>query len=240
MPVNDGRRLEVVVDGLPLYRGAHSPWTPRSCQCCTVMGHHTEARQRGGFQSMYESLISTSFRQGGSITGRLRLWLMVCRSSTERNWQLMQTLVSPIRGDGSARGQCADHDGAVLQQARHKKESTYPELARPRGGRARLVVLGCEIGGRWSDEARDFVSQLAMAKSRSDPPQLRSARHAWFRRWRTLLACSAARSFGLSPLELRGGFGMDGETPSTSAELEEFGQERQDFCGRVCTLLNSC
>ena len=29
-----------------------------------------------------------------------------------------------------------------------KRESTYPESARPRGGRARLVVLGCEIGGR--------------------------------------------------------------------------------------------
>ena len=82
------------------------------------------------------------------------------------------TLVSPIRKD-SARRQCADHDGAALQQARHKKESTYPELARPRGGRARLVVLGCEIGGRRSDEARDFVSQLAKAKSRSDLPQLR-------------------------------------------------------------------
>ena len=140
------------------------------------------------------------------------------------------TLVSPIRGNGSARRQCADHDGAALQQVRHKKESTYPELARPRGGRARLVVLGCEIGGRWSDEARDFVSQLAKAKSRSDPPQLRrSARHAWFRRWSTLLACSAARSFGLSLLERRAGFGMDGETPSTSAVLEEFGQKRLDF-----------
>ena len=53
------------------------------------------------------------------------------------------TLVSPVRGDGSARRQCADHDGAALQQARRQKENTCPELARPRGGRARLVVLGC-------------------------------------------------------------------------------------------------
>ena len=75
------------------------------------------------------------------------------------------TLVSPIRGDGSARRQCADHDGAALQEARHKKESTYPEVARPRSGRARLVVLGCKIRGRWSDEARDFVSQLAKSGS---------------------------------------------------------------------------
>ena len=57
------------------------------------------------------------------------------------------TLVSPFRGDGSARRQCADHDGAALQQARRKKENTYPELARPRGGRARLVVLRAKSVG---------------------------------------------------------------------------------------------
>ena len=70
------------------------------------------------------------------------------------------------------------------------------------------------------------MSQLAKAKSRREHPQLRlSARHAWFRQWITLLACSAARSHGLSLLEHRGGFGMDGETPSTTVVLEEFGQE---------------
>ena len=50
--------------------------------------------------------------------------------------------VDTTLADGNARRQCADHDGAALQQARRKKETTYPELARPRGGRARLVVLG--------------------------------------------------------------------------------------------------
>ena len=43
-----------------------------------------------------------------------------------------------------------------------------------------------------------------------------------FRRWSILLVCSAARSFGFSFLEFREGFGMDGETPSTSLVLEEF------------------
>ena len=121
------------------------------------------------------------------------------------------TIVSSVRGDGSARRQCADLDGAALHQARQKKATTYPELAHPRGGRARLVVLGCEVGRRWSEEARNFVSQLAKAKSRWELPQLRQpVRHAWFRRRSTLLACSAARSFALSPLEPRGGLGWMG------------------------------
>ena len=34
------------------------------------------------------------------------------------------TLVSPLRGDGSARPRAADHNGAALQEARRKKETT--------------------------------------------------------------------------------------------------------------------
>ena len=53
------------------------------------------------------------------------------------------TMVSPVRSDGMARRQCATTSGAALDQARRRKERTYPELAQPHG-RARLVVLGCE------------------------------------------------------------------------------------------------
>ena len=42
-------------------------------------------------------------------------------------------------------------DGVVLEAARRQKERTFPGLA-ARGGRARLVVLGVEVGGRWSTE----------------------------------------------------------------------------------------
>ena len=186
-------------------------------------------RQGGGSQSTSAWLISIFFRQGGSTTGRLRLWQTDFLCSMARNSQWTQPWCLLSEGMGVLVAS-ADHDGAALEQARRQKENTYPELARPRGGRTRLVVLGCEMGGRWSDEARDFVSQLAKAKSRREPPQLRfSVRHAWFRRWSTLLACSAARSFGLSLLEHRGGFGVDGETPSTTAVLEEFGHECLDW-----------
>ena len=60
------------------------------------------------------------------------------------------TMVSPVRGDGRPRPQCARVDGAALARARRRKEATYPELSGA-NGRARLVVLGCEVGGRWSD-----------------------------------------------------------------------------------------
>ena len=37
------------------------------------------------------------------------------------------TVVSPLRRDGTAKA--ADHDGAVLEVARRRKETTYPELS---------------------------------------------------------------------------------------------------------------
>ena len=48
--------------------------------------------------------------------------------------------------------QCAERDGAALDQARRTKERTYPKLTGEHG-RARLVVLACETGGRWSEES---------------------------------------------------------------------------------------
>ena len=67
------------------------------------------------------------------------------------------TLVFPFRADGLPWCQCVHVDGAALAQ---NKQRIDPE---PSGnhGRARLVVLAAEIGGRWSKEARAFVSQLA-------------------------------------------------------------------------------
>ena len=174
------------------------PLSTHSCRCgrpLDVRGHHRAACGRAGVLGRrrfpLESAAARICREaGGRVSVNVRvadLDLLPPGRIDNRKIEVVAdglplfhgaqlavdaTLMSPIRKD-SARRQCADHDGAALQQARHKKESTYPELARPRGGRARLVVLGCEIGGRRSDEARDFVSQLAKAKSRSDLPQLR-------------------------------------------------------------------
>ena len=113
------------------------------------------------------------------------------------------TLVSPLHRDGTARRKAATHNGAALQYARRRKSTTCPELT-GEGGRARLVVLAAEVGGRFSEEAASFVHALAKAKSRSHPPVLRGrVREALSRRWEGILACTAAKSFAVSLLDLR-------------------------------------
>ena len=131
------------------------------------------------------------------------------------------TLVSAVRSDGPPRRGCAGHDDAALVQARRLKQRTYPELSGDHG-RARLVVLAAEVGGRWSEEARAFVRQLATAKARSVPRILVGrARQAWQHRWSSMLACASARAFALSLLDRRPALGSDGATPSSSEVLAD-------------------
>ena len=126
------------------------------------------------------------------------------------------TLVSVLRGDGMPRRGANQHAGVALREARACKERTYPELARE-GGRARLVVLAGEVGSRWSSET-DFLS--ALAEARSAPPLLQSkVRSAWLRRWRRILACTAAKAFAASLLDSGASAGVDGDTPTTQQVL---------------------
>ena len=165
----DNRRLEVVVDGLPLFRGA-------------------------------QLAIDT-------------------------------TMVSAVRSDGTARRQCATTSGAALDQARRRQERTCPELAQPHG-RARLVVLGCEVGGRWSEESRQFLAGLAATKARSEPEVMRkSTMHSWLRRWSTLMACTTASSFALSLLERRCCTAADGPTPTTAEVVVDHFLDREGAVG---------
>ena len=90
------------------------------------------------------------------------------------------------------------------------------------GGRARLVVLAGEVGGRLSAEAQDFLCALAKAKSRSAPPLLQGkVRSAWLRRWHRIAACTAAKAFASSLLDLGTSPGVDGDTPTTQQVLCE-------------------
>ena len=57
------------------------------------------------------------------------------------------TTVSTLHANGAARR--VHEDGAALEATRRAKERRYPELV-GRPGRARLVVLGVEVCGRWS------------------------------------------------------------------------------------------
>ena len=110
-----------------------------------------------------------------------------------------------------------------------KQSRTYPELTG--SGRARLVVLGMETGGRWSEEALTFVRLLAKHKASSNPPSLRSAAAgAWTSRWAALLATAAMRSFACSLLMLpaSASSNVDGPPPplgdvlTSHAESEAF------------------
>ena len=80
------------------------------------------------------------------------------------------TLRSAVSCAGEAHPHAADHDGAVLLQARQDKEATYPELAS--SGRCKLVVLAMETGGRWSEEAVQTLQMLAHSKARDAPPYM--------------------------------------------------------------------
>ena len=104
VPVSDGRRLEVVVDGLPLHGDT--------------------------------------------------------------------TLVCALHADGRTRRGAASQDGVALRAAKRKKVATHPELVGLHS-RAKLVVLGVEVGGRWSDETRTFLSRLAKARARTEMPLMR-------------------------------------------------------------------
>ena len=69
-------------------------------------------------------------------------------------------IVSPVTRTGSARPGADTRPAAAVQDAaRRKRRQTYPELQSAR--RARLVVLGIEVGGRFSTEAASFLRFLA-------------------------------------------------------------------------------
>ena len=126
------------------------------------------------------------------------------------------TLVSPLTRSGEPRSRGGTYAGAALQDARRNKERTYPELLQNR--RCRLVVLGIEIGGRWSNEASNFIRILANARARSSPPSLQAAtRAALMSRW-SALTDAAATSFAASLLfeDLSSHHNLDGDLPALS------------------------
>jgi len=132
------------------------------------------------------------------------------------------TLVSPLRRDGTARPRAAAQDGVALEAARRSKETTYRELVE--GRRCRLVVLALKVGGRWSQEAIDFVRHLAKSKARSAPAVLQAAvEQAYLRRWTGLLAFSAADALAASLLgePLAATAAVDGSEPTLPWVLTE-------------------
>ena len=115
----------------------------------------------------------------------------------------------------------ATTNGAVLQAARAQKATKYAELLH--GDRCRLVVVGVETGGRWSDEAMQFIAELAACKARETPPVMRfSTFLAWQRRWTRMIATSCGRAVAHSLVSSKGCTpGSDGPTPDLADLIGE-------------------
>ena len=118
--------------------------------------------------------------------------------------------------DGEPHRRCPEVDGAALTFTRRRKEHIYPEVIGGRG-RARLVVVAGETGGRFLEETQTFLRLLAGAKTRSTPKSLRARAHqSWLHRWSSILSCAAARAFACSLLGVHGNLGTDGDAPDVS------------------------
>lgn len=67
----------------------------------------------------------------------------------------------------------------------------------------RLVVLGIEVGGRWSQESADFLRLLAQHKARAVPaPSQQTTTTSRISRWSAILAHAGMHAFAASLLSL--------------------------------------
>ena len=223
------------------------PLTGRNCRCGQPLdssGHHRAACARAGVLGRrgfaVESVAARICREaGGRVTTNVlvrdmdlvrpdvhdtrRLEVVVDGLSLFGGVQLAvdTTVVSALHANGDARRNAARRDGVALEAARRRKERTYQELT-VRGGRARLV-LGVEVGGRWSTETRSFLSQLAHSRARSERLLMRKrVEQAWRLRWGSLLSCAVARAVAMSLLDLPGSRGADGTCPQAHDVERDF------------------
>ena len=105
------------------------------------------------------------------------------------------TITSPLTRTGAARPGSASANGRALRAAILKKRSTYSDVSS--SGVAALLVLGCEVYGRWSDDAIGLVRQVARSKARKAPPALRKAStRAWTNRWWRIVGVGVQRAIG--------------------------------------------
>ena len=170
------------------------PLTEANCECGSrldVFGRHRAACPRSGRLRVRaagpERTLARVCREAGA-TVRLRDMNACVPANDERAIEVLATglllhhgaqlavditLRSALTACGCARPNAAHTNGAVATAARHDKERKCHELLTSE--RCQLVVVAVETGGRWSDEATEFVQSLAEVKSREAPPFLRGS-----------------------------------------------------------------
>ena len=119
------------------------------------------------------------------------------------------TLVCALHAGGRPRREAAIQDGVALRAARRKKMATYPELVSPH----KRVVLAVEVGGRWSDETRTFLSRLEGTCEDGDATDEASCGTSWENAVGSNVG--VAKAVASSLLDLLDSHGGDGKTPVT-------------------------
>ena len=105
------------------------------------------------------------------------------------------TLVRPLTREGKPIPKATWQNGAALEAAeKRKREQTYPEFFSAE--RCRLLVVGMETGGRWSEQAYSFLELLAWDRAQGVSPALqRPTALAWLRRWTSMVSVATMCSF---------------------------------------------
>ena len=159
-------------------------------------------------------------RRALQTTGASKSWPRTCRVSEVLNsrWVSRCAVSCPVRANPIhtrlmwTEPFCWKHDVT---------RSGHALLVAAR--RCRLVVVAIETGGRWSEEAVEFTTQLAFAKAREVPAYMHwPAVYAWQRRWTRMLSTVCALSFTASlvdpPAQCETWCSTGGEAPNL-AEL---------------------
>ena len=109
------------------------------------------------------------------------------------------TLRSPLKGDGTPHPRAAAKNGAVLRRALTDKATKYSDVED--SPLAELVVLACEVGGRWHHRTEELVRLLARNKVANVHPLLRrSVELAWIDRWWAMLGVAVQDALAASLL----------------------------------------
>ena len=128
-----------------------------------------------------------------------RIDILVTGSSLSRPLFCDTTLRSPLTGKREAHPRAAHEDEAILTRAVQNKTSKYADIEE--SSLAELVVLAGEIGGRWNDEACDWLRYFAELKGKQHHPLLRrSLQSAWLDRWWTQIGVVTQNAFAASLL----------------------------------------
>ena len=128
-----------------------------------------------------------------------RIDVLVTGSFLDRPWFCDATVRSPLNGKGQPQPKAASTNGAVLRGAWTDKQKKYADVdASPL---AELVVLACEVGGRWDEKALEVVRRLAKHRAKSSHELLRrSVELAWTDRWWALLGVTVQSAVAASVL----------------------------------------